>query len=552
MIPPTRIFRIVAFAAFICSLVLSACGVFAQESDTLSVQLPGKEKHVITFRRLPKIANATPLASVNADTASSEKGEDSQPYELPSVYLAEKELSLLELRTLVSEKTWDAYAARVLAYTGKDEDPKFGGYRKAVREGSKMYPAILVDLGAILEACIKLDTLATEQPEALSLRSDLSTVGFRMPSRIEWQYAARGTKNVAEAKDREIFPKWPQFDKGLMGHWQDLCEKTKTRFDPGRGPTPAEICEAADSMLANNKDKKGYDFLGEVLKKALSFEVNIFRTADQKILPVDSGAVDAWGFRRLLGNASEWTIDRKSLEDVESLWNSLKQADAAALSKDTRALGFIMGGQFLNTVPQRQSWMNFSIAGGQSKNGAPFSVQDATPDATPDGEVLIELKAGVRLCVRRSVSPQWFVPYRRAVRKGQDLAKMNQDYSKSFLDLCIATEFDKLAKVLKAYELLPEVAEASDDEARVSSFTDSMIAAARALDKNTGKPVGGESAADEALRRLRAAGLGGNAGEKDTQNKDSGATKPQQQPRRDRGSAPKPNYFDVLGSMNRS
>ncbi|RLS31409.1 MAG: hypothetical protein DWH80_08110 [Planctomycetota bacterium] len=547
MIPPTRIFRIVAFAAFICSLVLGVCGVFAQESDTLSVQLPGGQ-HVITFRRLPKIANATPLASVNADTASSEKGEDSQPYELPSVYLAEKELSLLELRTLVSEKTWDAYAARVLACTGTDEDPKFGGYRKAVREGSEKYPAILVDLGALLEACIKLDTLATEQPEALSLRSDLSTVGFRMPSRIEWQYAARGTQDVAEAKAREVFPKWPQFDKGLMGRWQDLCEKTKTRFDPGRGPTPAEICEAADSMLANNKDKEGYDFLGEVLKKALSFEVNIFRTADQNILPVDSGAVDSGGFRRLLGNASEWTIDRKSLEEVESLWNSLKQADAAALSKDTRALGFIMGGQFLNTVPQRQSWMNFSIAGGQSKGGAPFSVQDATPD----GEVLKELKAGVRLCVRRSVSPQWFVPYRRAVRKGQDLAKMNQDFSKSFLDLCIATEFDKLAKVLKAYELRPEVAEASDDEAHVTSFTDSMIAAARAFDKSTGKPAAGESAADEAIRRLRAAGLGGNAGGKDTPNKDSDATKPKQQPKRDRGSAPKPNYFDVLGSMNRS
>jgi len=533
--------------------VLGVCGVFAQESDTLSVQLPGGQ-HVITFRRLPKIANATPLASVNADTASSEKGEDSQPYELPSVYLAEKELSLLELRALVSEKTWDAYAARVLAYTGTDEDPKFGGYRKAVREGSEKYPAILVDLGAILEACIKLDTLATEKPEALSLRSDLSTVGFRMPSRIEWQYAARGTQDVAEAKAREVFPNWLRFDTGLMGRWQELCEKTKTRIDPGRGPTPAEICEAADSMLANNQSKEGYDFLGEVLKKALSFEVNIFRTADQNILPVDSGAVDSGGFRRLLGNASEWTIDRKSLEDVESLWNSLKQADAAALSKDTRALGLIMGGQFLNTVPQRQSWMNFSIAGGQSKGGAPFSVQDACR-RTPDGEVpdeFINLKAGVRLCVRRSVSPQWFVPYRRAVRKGQDLAKTNQDYRQSFLDLCMATEFDKLAKVLKAYELTPEVAEASDDEARITSFTDSMIAAARALDKNTEKPAGGESAVDEAIRRLGALGLGENAGGKDTPNKDSDATKPKQQPKRDRGSAPKPNYFDVLGSMNRA
>ncbi len=551
MIPPTRMFRIVAFAAFSCPLVLGTCGVAAQESDTLSLQLPGG-KHVITFRRLPKIANATPLASVNTGTASSEKDEEPQPYELPSVYLAEKELSLFELRALVSEKTWDAYAARVLEYTGTDEDPKFGGYRKAVRAGSEKYPAILVDLGAILEACIKLDTLATEQPEALSLRSDLSTVGFRMPSQIEWQYAARGTKNVAEAKAREVFPKWPQFDKGLNGRWQDLCEKTKTRFNPG--PTPAEICKVADSMLANNKDKEGYDFLGEVLKKALSFEVNIFRTPDQNILPVDSGAVDAWGFQRLLGNASEWTIDRKSLEDVESLWNSLKQADAAALSKDTRALGFIMGGQFLNTVPQRQSWMNFSIAGGQSKGGAPFSVQDACR-RTPDGKVpdeFINLKAGVRLCVRRSVSPQWFVPYRRAVRKGQDLAKTNQDYRKSFRDLCIATEFDKLAKVLKAYELTPEVAEASDDEARVTSFTDSMIAAARALDKNTGKPAAGESAADQAIRRLRAAGLGGNAGGKDTPNKDSDATKPKQQSKKARGSAPKPSYFDVLGSMNRS
>ena len=535
--------------AFSCHLPFGERRASAKESDTLSVELPDG-KHMITFRRLPKIADATPLASIKVDAASREA--ESKPYELPAVYLAEKELSLFELRALVSDKTWAGYTACVLSYTGTDDDPKFGGYRKAVREGSDKFPAILVDLGTILEACTTLDKLATKRPESLSLRSELAAVGFRIPSRIEWQYAARGTQDIAEAKAREVFPRWTQFDTGLKGRWQDLCEKAS--IDPGRIPTPAEVCEAADSMLANQQSKEGYECLGEVLKTALSFEVNIYRTADQNILPVDSGAVDAWGFRRLLGNASEWTLEGRSLEDVESLWKSVAQADAVALSKDTRPLGMIMGGQFLNTVPQPRSWMKFSIAGGQSKDGDAFSVQDAC-GRTSGGEVLddfVNLKAGVRLCVRRSVSPQWFVPYRRAVRNAQGLAKANQEYRESFRDLCIAAEFDKLAKVLDAYQLAPQVAEASDDAGRVASFTDSMIAAARAFDDKAVGPARGESAADEAIRRLRAAGLGGSASGDGSQATGGGQGTSQAAPKRVRGPAQKPNYFDVLGNVNRS
>lgn len=544
--------------ACVVALLLSAfaghdlCGdgrARASESDTLSVQLPGG-KHTTTFRRLPKIADATPLASLKDDTVSGQA--EVKPYELPSVYLAEKELSLFELRALVSKKTWDAYTDRVLAYTGTDDDPKFGSYRQAVREGSEKFPAILVDLGTILEACISLDKLAVERPGSLSLQSDLTAVGFRIPSRIEWQYAARGTQTVAEARAREVFPKWPHFDTELKGRWLDLC--VKAGVDPRRNPTPAAVCETADSMLANNQSKEGYEFLGDVLKKALGFEVNIFRTADQKILPVDQQAVDSWGFQRLLGNASEWTIDAVSLADVESLWTTLKQADVAALAKDTRPLGVIMGGQFLNTVPQQRSWMKFSIAAGQSNDGAAFSVRDAC-GRTPDGEVLddfVNLKAGVRLCVRRSVSPQWFVAYRRGIRESQNLAKTNQDYRDSFRDLCIATEFDRLVKVLDAYQRAHEVAEAIDDVSQVSSFTDSMIAAALAFDNKAAGPARGESAADEAIRRLRAAGLGGGTTDDVPQAPGSGRSASQASPKRTRGPAPKPNYFDILGSVNRS
>lgn len=551
MIPPSRHFRVIALLlmAFGCHQPCRDGRASAGEADTLSVEL-ADGKHAITFRRLPKIADANPLASLKSDAAPREA--DATPYELPSLYLAEKELSLFELRALVSEKTWATYTALVLSYTGTDDDPKFGSYRKAVREGSDKFPAILVDLGMILEACTTLDTLATKRPEALSLRSDLTAVGFRIPSRVEWQYAARGTQDVTEAKVRAVFPKWPEFDMGMKGRWQDLCEKAA--LDPGRVPTPAVVCEVADSMLTNKQSKEGYEFLGDVLKTALSFEVNIFRTADQNILPVDSGAVDAWGFRRLLGNASEWTLDGGSLEAVESLWKSLAHADAAALSKDSRALGTIMGGQFLNTVPQPRSWMKFSIADGQSKDAAAYSVQDAW-GRTSDGEVLddfVNLKAGVRLCVRRSVSPQWFVPYRRAVRRGQELTKANEDYRRSFRDLCITAEFDKLAKVLDAYELTFQLAEASNDETRVSSLTDSMIAAARAFDGKAGAPVRGESAADEAIRRLQGLGLGGSASRKESQATGSGLGTPKAAPKRARGSAPKPNYFDVLGNVNRS
>jgi len=310
----------------------------------------------------------------------------------------------------------------------------------------------------------------------------------------------------------------------------------------------------ADVMLTEKKSKEGYEFLGEVLKKANGFEVNVFRTADQAILEVDSKVANPLGFRRLLGNASEWTIDRASLEDVQSLWKTLEQADAVALEKDPRPFGVIMGGQFLNTIPQPRGWTKFSIAGGQSKEGGPFSVKDAVGRG-PDGEVtddFVSLKAGVRLCVRRSVSPQWFVAYRRGVRQGHDIAKANQEYRKSFEDVCIAVELENLTTVLDAYQRAAEVAKVSDDAGQVSMITDGLIAAALAFESKAAGPVRAESAADEAIRRLRAAGLSGSASDNLPQSQGSGRSASQDSPKQTRGPAPKPNYFNVLGSVNRS
>lgn len=522
----------------------------ASEVGALVVTLPGTQ-HSITFRRLPKIADANPLASVGS--ADVPQGESATPYELPSVYLAEKELTLYELKALVSEKTWSAYREHLLSFTGTDDDPKFGSYRKAVREGSDRFPAILVDLATILEACATLDKRAEETPEALSLGSEVATVGFRIPSRVEWQYAARGTQDAAEAKARARYPKWPQFDTRDKARWIELCGKAGA--DQNRLPSPEAICDVADSLLTEKQSKEGYEFLGEIFKKALGFEVNVFLQSEQNILPVESGSRSEWGFHRLLGNASEWTIDGKSLEDVESLWSSLKQADASALAKDSRAIGVIMGGQFLSTYAQPSSWMKFSIADGHTKDGQPFTVKDAY-GKTSSGEVLddfVGLKAGVRLCVRRTISPRWFIAFRRIACKGHDIGKATQDCRESFRDLCVASEYEKLAQVLDAYARVPMAAEISDDETRLTSFTTGMIAAAQAFSDRPADAGSRQSASDEAIRRLQALGIGGGGGgSTDVSGSDNERSRQTPQPKRKRDSAQKPNYFEVLSSVNRS
>lgn len=541
------------FACAIVVLVVSppciSSDASASEVGSLVVTLPGTQ-HSITFRRLPKIADATPLASVGS--ADVPRGESATPYELPAVYLAEKELTLYELKALVSEKAWGDYRERLLSFTGTDDDPKFGSYRKAVREGSDRFPAILVDLATILEACATLDKLAVETPGGLSLGSEVANVGFRIPSRVEWQYAARGTQDVAEAKERSRFPKWPQFDTRDKARWSELCGKAGA--DQSRLPSPEAICEVADSLLTEKQSKEGYEFLGEIFKKALGFEVNVFLQSEQNILPVESGSRSEWGFHRLLGNASEWTIDGKSIDDVESLWGSLKQADAKALAKDSRAIGVIMGGQFLSTYAQPSSWMKFSIADGHSKDGQAFSVKDAY-GKTSSGEVLDEfvgLKAGVRLCVRRTISPRWFIEFRRTVCMGNDIDKATQDCRESFRDLCVASEYEKLVQVLDAYARVPLAAEISDDETRLSSFTTGMIAAAAAFSDRPADAESRESAADEAIRRLQALGIGGGGGGSNTGGSDHNRSGQAPQPKRKRDSVQKPNYFEVLSSVNRS
>ena len=457
----------------------------------LSVTIPDEnENHKIVFHRLPKSDDVLPVVELSedlpeeAETSSSNtsSGVDettTRQYEVPAIFLAEKELSLFEVKALVSEKTWEAYKDTVLSYTGTDDDKKMGPYRQAVRDASKDFPAIIMTFDVIREICQTLNGLVKDDPEVMSSSTVLSRHSFRIPTKTEWQYAARATVNPEQALERRIFSKWSELGTRTSGKWIDICEKLKLNPKENK-PTPDKVVEVADLLLERNRSKDGYRLLGQLLIDCLGFEINIAGGGPaQSIEKTSSPQANEWGFMRLLGNASEWTIDAEDINQAQQIWDKISAASPESLSTDTSSFGNVMGGQFLNTIPVQGYWRRFSIDGGQTKDGNPFTVQDFFGHDAEGAvaEVAIDLKAGCRLCLRLQPTPDWFVNYRRKYLQGEELPAIINEYESFFNDVCLASEYTKNKILLGQYLKFKKLRASLDSELSVIEMTSIMLKA---------------------------------------------------------------------------
>ena len=432
----------VCFTTVVLSLLTA--NLFAQEPqpDQLVVTL-ADVGHTIVFRRLPKNDDILPLV-----TKAPKKGAT---YEAPSLYLAEKEASLFDVKALVSDTTWTNYQKLVLRFYPSSDDVEVTRYRKAITDGSKEYPAILVDLPIMIEMCQTLNKQIAIQAD--NWTPALENTFFRIPTRSEWQYAARSITDPAKLASKELFPEWAEFDVVMKGKLQDILERLKR--SPKQSVLPRELVAIGDELFNKGGSTRtdGYKLLGKALKRSLQLEVNIAVTSEQQVFPLTSPNPNAWNFHRMIGNVPEWVLEKDGLSQADEFWVSLSE-NSKELVENKSDFGSLMGGSFVQLGARFEFWKNYSVAHGSLDEDQPWKVNDLISVDT-NGDVtdnFVSLKGGIRLLVRRQLSPTWFVMFRREMMLDAEVKDVDKKYLALFQEICTVEEAEPKQKTVGLYE----------------------------------------------------------------------------------------------------
>ena len=359
---------------------------------------------------------------------------------------------------LLSKESWEAYQNNCDRWINDKDDPQWTPYKQRVKQGSHQYPAICLGAAEIIEICgamnrpdIKID--------GLEIDPEMEIVQFRLPSRTEWQIAARGITAMDDFASRRHFPNWidPENQylekefRELRGKIWDIKAILKEPFDINANP--AEITDQHSFMefgsRAKNADDKTYsvfqEVFGRLLKISQSMPINVSEIKEiGKVRPCNPESPSSHhGFHHLLGNAPEWTLGNETSKNGQSLNQINKQWDTLLNAKHLRdiktknqdhPIGFIMGGTSLDFFETHEYYsVDHGIPDPHEGNGRPYFMSDCIAkenlgDEFKDDEESKHInlhtqhgwlfatkwrKPTVRLALIRTLSPRWFVRLRR-------------------------------------------------------------------------------------------------------------------------------------------
>ncbi|HBV63618.1 MAG TPA: hypothetical protein DEF45_11410 [Rhodopirellula sp.] len=411
--------QVLVNALTLCVFVVIHCvvfslGGFAQEPQVEAVVSLNVDDQVdLKVIRLPTLENIVPVV-----TGSS--GGDASP--TAATYLAMYEMSLHDASKLLSEDAWSGVQERILSLIGKKENdgPPQRAYREAVQSASEDYPVTFLALPEMLEICDRLGQHAMFSGG--KEMSGIEKLMFRLPTRTEWQFAARGVIDNTQREELLYFPRWDSYDKRTEGMIEDLQAAMGMRADVSSVVNQKELVHLVrDAMLRDSAKKQAGLLIGGLLQQSQHFEVNIASGTQTSWLRLESTSPTQWGFERLLGNAREWVLMEPTAEDARRKWTALTNAITKATNQDAEVnndeFGMLMGGHFIGLGSEK--WLEFSIEGGyplsKARDPEPYSVMQCMGD---EDQGVQDGMGGMRVLMERVLSEDWFVAFRQRVNSG--------------------------------------------------------------------------------------------------------------------------------------
>jgi hypothetical protein len=443
------------FNILMLSHSLTTCCGIEQSSNDLSILDVAFNKSTssgsMKFVRLPR------LPDIREITVPSDTNTNTPAFPTGATYLAQYELSLGQLKQLISPGTWESYSQRASKLIGPISDPKYRVYHDAIQNASSDYPAFAVGVRELVEITQTLNKTATF--EASDIDSRIETLFFRIPSRLEWQFAARATLSSEEMESKLHFWNWltdSEYQK-FMGKIIDLAKKLNREI-PEKLMSQADFLSLIEQAeMRDDTRREALELLGEILKVSLGLEVNISQPNQAGLREIMSAKPNSWGFYHIIGNVSEWCLMDKNPDQLRDHWQRLLETQDLSLEAE-KEFGLVMGGNFLHVAQIIGKWRNYSIAAGAidstTKSIVAYRVEQSldSPNVAIDDEM-----AGVRLLAERRLAPNWFAALRSdlyLVPSNDSSEKIAAFYSDKINEIAEGNELERSLAFVSYYSRL--------------------------------------------------------------------------------------------------
>ena len=331
-------------------------------------------------------------------TSSDDSASLPQPEQVAAFYIGETEVTLAQLCAIFPEALADI-SALARKTTAKPELVV-----AAQRSGDE--PAFYLSPRHAIEFCRRLQARA----DADRLKADPPSVErqlLRLPSHVEWQYAARALQDCEQQPSRPHFARWIKLTD-LSPSNQQKCHEVWSALGKG------ELCpdtQDAFLMMSSTTDPSARVKVRSILDEAFA---TAFGASERsaggtgRLEPAGAGRANDWGLHGLHGGVSEYALWARETGRARSLWARLSERVATGDTLETVDDLFLCGGSFADSYDGADALARFTVWGGPKlANGQPQSLTIAADD-------VFDLMPGFRILLERDLAPDWMVLVRRA------------------------------------------------------------------------------------------------------------------------------------------
>lgn len=339
--------------------------------------------------------------------ASAGKSSPVKPTDVREFYIGETEVTMEQFNRIMGEE--GSASLKKYASELKGTPQLLEAIKKNGQE-----PAILVSLEIAVDFCMKIQGMY--DADRLKNAPSIESRKFRIPTQIEWQYAARAVSSADQIKQLPHFGLWTPFNQLKPGNQQKCQEIWNQLGKVGKFPGDQNSFMIISTVDDADSKKKLDEILIDVFEKSFKSVRDVAGLG--KLQPVGSTLENKWGVKDMHDSASEWTISTKEN------WRRMAEKRLAKNGLEKQPGIFLSGGSFNDRIFGKSAIARFTIWGGPK-------LTEGEAQEFEYGEAQIkDYIPGFRIIMDRTLSKDWLY----MVRNGVYEKNLVNQKAPSFLD----------------------------------------------------------------------------------------------------------------------